>query len=148
MTTSFTSASSKNSFVMIRLDYQTVPYVSLQFLFHSNISYSDRISLIESFKNELKDFNQGVSQIASQGLNNSLVVSPNLNPTNRNSNANTSLLLTPTSSIYTTQQSAAAAFSYHKQSNASVISNISFDDTQQPHSKDLASEQRSKGDTK
>lgn len=46
----------KNSFVMIKVDYRCVPYVSLQFLFHSNVSYSDRTRLIENFKCRINEF--------------------------------------------------------------------------------------------
>jgi hypothetical protein len=43
----------KDSFVLVRLEAQNVPCVALQFLFHSKISYLDRISLIEKLKEKL-----------------------------------------------------------------------------------------------
>lgn len=45
------------SFVIIKLDTSFVPYVSLQYLFHSSINYLDRMRLIQKFKEKLKVLN-------------------------------------------------------------------------------------------
>lgn len=107
---------SKNSFVMIKLDCQYIPCVSLQFLFHSNVSYLDRTRLLEQFKGKLNEFN-------SCSKNN--IPSPNAN----NSSNNTALQ-TPTSS-YLTQQQQGAMFVQQKSVNNSSLINLSFDESQQ-----------------
>jgi hypothetical protein len=48
---------SNNSFVIIRLETQHVPYVSIQFCFHSSINYHDRIRLLEIFNAKLRELN-------------------------------------------------------------------------------------------
>lgn len=48
----------KNSFLICILSDQYSPFVSLQFLFQSNIFYIDRMRILESFKNMLKNFNK------------------------------------------------------------------------------------------
>ncbi|CAF0823180.1 unnamed protein product [Brachionus calyciflorus] len=47
----------KNSFVICIVYEQYTPYTSLQFLFNSNISHSDRMRLIKSFKDKLSELN-------------------------------------------------------------------------------------------
>lgn len=47
----------KNSFVICILNDQYAPYVSLQFLFNSNIFFIDRMQILYSFKKMLKNFN-------------------------------------------------------------------------------------------
>ena len=50
-------SASNNSFVIIKLETQHLPYVSLQFIFHNSINYYDRIRLMEKFKDKLRDLN-------------------------------------------------------------------------------------------
>lgn len=45
------------SFVILITNEQYTPYVSLQFLFHSNISYLDRVRLLEKFREKLRELN-------------------------------------------------------------------------------------------
>ena len=46
-----------NSFVIIKLETQQVPFVSIQFIFHSSINYHDRIRLLEVFNEKIRDLN-------------------------------------------------------------------------------------------
>ncbi|RNA15440.1 hypothetical protein BpHYR1_032625, partial [Brachionus plicatilis] len=48
---------SKNSFVICIVSDQYAPFVSLQFLFHSNIYFIDRMRILESFKDMLRSLN-------------------------------------------------------------------------------------------
>lgn len=138
-TSSAQTTPSKNSFVMVKLDYQCVPFVSLQFLFHSNVSYSDRMRLIEEFKAKLNEFRTAVALPPPPPPITSSLASPSVVPSSTagiNTTNASSLLLTPTSSIYTTQQSAVAAFAQHRQSS---IINLSFDEQNQLTAKSLNS---------
>ncbi len=51
------SSMEHESFVLIKIDTTFVPYVSLQYLFHSSISYSERMRLIQKLKEQLKVLN-------------------------------------------------------------------------------------------
>lgn len=54
--TSTTTASSQiNSYVILRMDSHYVPYISIELLFHSSATYSDRMQLINSLKEKLFD---------------------------------------------------------------------------------------------
>ena len=47
------TASQGSSFVLIKIETQHVPFVSLQFLFHASISYWDRMLIVQRFKEKL-----------------------------------------------------------------------------------------------
>lgn len=57
ISTNASSLAGKNSFVICILSDQYAPFVSLQFLFNSNIFFIDRMLILESFKNMLKNIN-------------------------------------------------------------------------------------------
>jgi hypothetical protein len=46
-----------NSFLIIRIDSNYVPYVSIQFLFHSNSPYLECIRLLNSFEDKIRQLN-------------------------------------------------------------------------------------------
>lgn len=48
---------SNESFVIVKLDTSCIPYVTLQYLFHSNVNYLDRMRLIQKFKEKLRVLN-------------------------------------------------------------------------------------------
>lgn len=48
---------SNTSFVLIKIEKQHVPFVSLKFLFHSSISYLDRMRMLLKFKEKLGALN-------------------------------------------------------------------------------------------
>lgn len=81
----------------------------------------DRTRIVEKFKSKINEFKCVPPLIINN--NSSMAASPNL-PSVATAN---SLLLTPTSSIYSNVQSAAAVFA-HRPSN---VINLSFDENQQ-----------------
>jgi hypothetical protein len=49
--------SSSRSFLVVRLDTSHIPYISIELIFHSSISYFDRVCFTEKFKENLKELN-------------------------------------------------------------------------------------------
>jgi len=45
------------SFVLVKVEKQHVPFVTLQFIFHSSISYLDRMRMLQKFKEKLSALN-------------------------------------------------------------------------------------------
>ena len=117
-----------NSFVIIKLDTQHVPYVSLQFIFHSSISYYDRMQLLDKFKAKMFGLN---AKNASSSIAQMPVSTPSMGSTTNVQQASSGVTLPPINLSFDEQKLSSEHFEFcqllHKPDLYDTLKKVFYD---------------------